>query len=331
MKALVLRSFGDVSGFELRDIPDPALPDGHLLVRVVATGVNPLDCKLRRRGGDMAPPLPAVLGADFSGVVMAVAGDVHRFVTGEEVYGCGGGLRGLPGGALAEYLAVDANLAARKPRRLSHREAAALPLVAITALEGLDRAGVGAGDRVLVRGGTGGVGHVVVQLAKARGAEVVATVSSPGRAAIALRLGADATADHSRETPEAIRQRCTGGRGFDVVFDASGGNDLAGSVAAARRNGQVVVIAGKGQHDIGALYGRGQSLHCVMMLLPMLHGEGRATHGAMLDRIAALADEGRLWPLLDEHEYGLAEAAAAHRRVEEGAALGKVVVTVAGS
>ena len=179
MKALVLRSFGDVSGFELRDIPDPALPDGHLLVRVVATGVNPLDCKLRRRGGDMAPPLPAVLGADFSGVVMAVAGDVHRFVTGEEVYGCGGGLRGLPGGALAEYLAVDANLAARKPRRLSHREAAALPLVAITALEGLDRAGVGAGDRVLVRGGTGGVGHVVVQLAKARGALDADRISEP--------------------------------------------------------------------------------------------------------------------------------------------------------
>lgn len=301
------------------------------MVRVVATSVNPLDCKLRRHGSDFAPPLPAVLGADFSGVVSAVAADVRRFTPGDAVFGCGGGLRGLPGGALAEYLAVDARLAARKPERLTHREAAALPLVSITALEGLDRAGVRAGERVLVRGGTGGVGHVVVQLAKARGAEVIATVSSPDRAAIAMRLGADATADHSRETLEAVTARSTGGCGFDVVFDASGGGDVAGSIGAARHNGHVVVIAGKGLHDLAALYARGQSLHCVLMLLPMLRGEGREVHGALLERIAMLADEGKLRPLLDDHVYGLAEAGAAHRRVEQGGALGKVVVSIAES
>lgn len=329
MKAQVLTAFGDVSGFALRDIPVPELRPGHLQVRVVASSVNPVDCKLRRHGADIAPRLPAVLGADFSGTVVAVADDVTRFAPGDAVYGCGGGLRGLPGGALAEYLVVDARLAARKPARLSHRDAAALPLVGITAMEGLDRAALQAGERVLVRGGTGGVGHVVVQLAKARGAHVVATVSSPERAVLARGLGADETVDHRRQTLAEIRERCTGGRGFDVVFDASGGNDLAGACAAARRNGRVVVIAGKGQQDIGVLYGAGLTLHCVMMLLPLLHGEGREAHGAMLERLAALVDAGRVRPLVDGREYTLADVAAAHRRVEEGGGQGKVVITVA--
>jgi len=331
VKAQVLTAWGEVSGFELRELPRPDPGPGHVVVRVAATSVNPVDCKLRRHGSESAPLLPAVLGADFSGWVVAIAPDVDRLSVGEEVYGCGGGLRGLPGGALAEYLPVDARLVARKPRRLTHREAAALPLVAITAMEGLDRAGVRANDHVLVRGGTGGVGHVVVQLAKARGARVLATVSSPERAAIAMRLGADATADHTRETPAAMRERCTGGRGFDVVFDASGGNDLGGSIAAARRGGQVVVIAGTGMHDIRPLYAAGQSLHCVLVLLPLLYREGRDAHGAMLDRIAALADDGRLTPLVDPQVYRLGDTALAHQRVEEGVALGKVVITVAGA
>jgi NADPH2:quinone reductase len=329
LKAQVLEAFGDVSGFVLRDLPLPDLLPGHILVRVSATSVNPADCKVRRHGGALSPKLPAVLGADFSGRVEAVAGDVRRFVAGEAVFGCGGGLRGLPGGALAEYLVVDARLAARKPERLGDREAAALPLVAITALEGLDRSQVSSHDHVLVRGGTGGVGHIVVQLAKARGARVTATASTPERARIATSLGADSVADHARESPVEMAARLTGGRGFDVVFDASGGADLNSSVLASRRNGQVVVIAGKGVHDVAPLYLRGQSLHCVMVLIPMLYDEGRAGHGALLERIASAVDAGELRPLLDERRFTLAETPEAHRCVEAGDALGKVVVTIA--
>jgi NADPH2:quinone reductase len=123
--------------------------------------------------------------------------------------------------------------------------------------------------------------------------------------------------------------RLTGGRGFDVVFDASGGVDLNSSVLASRRNGQVVVIAGKGAHDVGPLYSRGQSLHCVMVLIPMLYDEGRVGHGALLERIASAVDAGELRPLLDEHRFTLAETPEAHRCVEAGDALGKVVVTIA--
>lgn len=329
MKAQVLTAHGDVAGFELRDLPIPGIQPGHVLVRVAATSVNPVDCKVRRHGSGAAPLLPAVLGADFSGRVETIAENVDSFAVGDEVFGCGGGLRGMPGGALAELLLVDSRLAARKPRHLTHRESAALPLVAITALEGLDRAGVAAGDHVFVLGGTGGVGHVVTQLARARGARVTATASSPERARIAAELGAQTVADHLRESPAEIAARVTGGRGFDVVFDASGGTDLNRSVQAARRNGHVVVIAGKGAHDLAPLYARGQSLHCVMTLIPMLYGEGRAAHGALLERIADFADRGELRPLLDDHAYTLADVPAAHRQVEEGRALGKVVVSVA--
>lgn len=329
MKAQVLTAYGDVAGFELREVPQPDLRPGHVLVRVAATSVNPVDCKLRRHGSGAAPQLPAVLGADFSGCVETVANDVDRFVAGDEVFGCGGGVRGLPGGALAEYLLVDARLAARRPRRLDHRASAALPLVAITALEGLDRACVAAGDQVLVLGGTGGVGHVVTQLARSLGARVTATASTAERARVAAEFGAETVADHTRELPAEIAARVTGGRGFDVVFDASGSPDPSHAVPATRRNGHVVVIAAKGAHDLTPLYARGQSLHCVMALIPMLYGEGRAAHGALLERIADFADRGELRPLLDDHHYALADAAAAHRRVEEGRALGKVVVTVA--
>ena len=329
MKAQVLTAHGDVVGFELREFPIPDLQPGHILVRVAATSVNPVDCKLRRHGSEAAPLLPAVLGADFSGRVETIAEDVDSFAVGDEVFGCGGGLRGMPGGALAELLLVDSRLAARKPRHLTHRESAALPLVAITALEGLDRAGVAAGDHVFVLGGTGGVGHVVTQLARAQGARVTATASSPERARIAAELGAQTVADHLRESPAEIAARVTGRRGFDVVFDASGGTDPNRLVHAARRNGHVVMIASKGAHDLAPLYARGLSLHCVMTLMPMLYGEGRAAHGALLERIANFADRGELRPLLDDHAYTLADVPAAHRQVEEGRALGKVVVSVA--
>jgi NADPH:quinone reductase len=182
---------------------------------------------------------------------------------------------------------------------------------------------------VLVLGGTGGVGHVVVQLARALGARVTATASSPERARIATGLGANEVADHTRESPADIAARVTGGRGFDVAFDASGGADPTVSVPAVRRNGHVVAIAAKGTHDLAPLYARGQSLHFVMALLPMLHGEGRAAHGALLERIAGFADRGELRPLLDDLSYSLEQAPDAHRRMEEGLALGKVVVNVA--
>lgn len=150
------------------------------------------------------PELPAIIGTDLAGAVEAVGEGVTQFQVGDEVYGLTGGVRGLQG-SLAQYAAVDANLLAIKPRNLSMREAAALPLVTLTAWEGLvDKAAVKAGDRVLVHGGAGGVGHVAVQLAKVFGADVYATVS-PAKQSIIESYGATSI-DYQSVGHQGIRQ-----------------------------------------------------------------------------------------------------------------------------
>jgi len=172
MRAQIIDAFGEPDVFRMATLPDPQPGPGEVVVALAATTVNPVDYKIRRHGPSIAPALPAVLGCDVAGTVVAVGADVTAFKVGDEVYGCAGGVAGVSGGSYAEHIAADARLLARKPATLSLREAAALPLVTITAWEGLDRAGVGAGTTVLIHGGAGGVGHVAIQLAKARGATV---------------------------------------------------------------------------------------------------------------------------------------------------------------
>jgi NADPH2:quinone reductase len=174
MKAMILESPN--TAFRLSEIARPVAGAGEVLVQIHASGVNPLDTKIRAGAAPHARhTLPGILGIDMAGVVQEVGAGVTRFRRGDEVYGMTGGVGGVQG-SLAEYAAVDAALLAPKPANLSMREAAAMPLVVITAWEGLvDRAGVAAGQSVLIQGGAGGVGHVAVQIARAVGAQVFAT------------------------------------------------------------------------------------------------------------------------------------------------------------
>lgn len=331
MRALLLDAFGDVSGFRLAEIDRPGARAGQVLVRVAASSVNPVDCKIRTMAPAFAPRLPAVLGMDLAGVVEEVGEGVEDFKPGDQVYGCSGGLGDLPG-ALAEYVVADQRTLAPKPANLSLREAAALPLVVITAWEALhDKARVHAGQHVLIHGGTGGVGHVAVQLAKAAGLRVAATVSSPDKADIARGLGADETVDYRREKVADYVNRLTDGAGFDVVFDTVGGSNLDASFAAARLEGQVVSTNTRSTHDLGILHARALSLHVVFMLLPLVTGQGRSRFGRILRQAAHLAEAGRLRPLLDERTFSLETAPRAHELVEKGGAVGKVVVDVAGA
>lgn len=193
MKAMIIRDFGGTDVFEAAELPTPELKPGHVLVRIAATSVNTVDIMIREMGKELpiSPEPPAVLGMDFAGTVEAVGEGVTGFAIGDEVYGCAGGLGDLQG-ALAEYMPADARLIAHKPKNLSMREAAALPLVGITAYEGLMRAGIAKGQRVLVHGGAGGVGHVALQLARHFGAEVYATGGSEAHLALIETLGATA-------------------------------------------------------------------------------------------------------------------------------------------
>ncbi|UWQ20149.1 zinc-dependent alcohol dehydrogenase family protein [Jannaschia sp. W003] len=326
MKAMTLTDYGPDAPFAEAEMPRPAAGPGQVLVRVAATSVNTIDTMIRAMGTDLplSPALPAVLGMDFAGTIEAVGDRVEGFAVGDEVYGCAGGLADLQG-ALAEFIPADARLVAHKPRTLSMREAAALPLVGITAWEGLDRAGVAAGNKVLVQGGAGGVGHVAVQLARHRGADVVATGTGDDQRAAVEGYGA-AFADFRAETPEDIAAAHTGGRGFDVVFDTVGGANLTGSFEAAALNAHVVTTVALLELDLTPAHFRGLSLHVVFMLLPMLHDVGRETHGRILADLARLVDAGAVAPLLDAERFTMAQVGEAHARLGSGRALGKVVV-----
>lgn len=326
MKAMIIRQTGPASVFESAALPRPEPGPGQVLLRIVASSVNPIDTKIRSGAVPLIESFPAVLHVDGAGEVVALGQGVENFAVGDQVFGMVGGVKGLPG-ALAEYVAVDARLLARKPASLSFAEAAALPVVALTAWEALHyRAPQPPGARVLVHAGTGGVGHIAVQLAKWAGLRVSATVSSPEKAALVRQLGADEVVNYREETTADYVARLTGGRGFDLVIDTVGGDNLANSFAAARAGGQVVCIAARGTHDLSLMHGKGLSLHVVFKLLPLLSGEGRERVGSDLASLAALAEGGKLKPLLDERLFAFAEVAQAHERLESGRAVGKVVL-----
>lgn len=326
MRAVVLREFG--TPLILTEVDKPSAGPGHVLVKVHASGVNPLDTKIRAgKAAHARRTLPAVLGIDVAGVVEEVGAEVTGFAPGDEVYGMTGGVGDLQG-SLAQYQAADARLLAHQPGSLTMREAAALPLVAITAWEGLvDRAQVRAGQKVLVHGGAGGIGHVAVQIARARGAEVFATVS-PARQDVVKGLGATPI-DHTATSVEEYVARYTGGEGFDVVFDTVGGAVLDASFTAVRTyTGHVLSALGWGTHSIAPLSFRGATYSGVFTLLPMLTGRGREHHGEIMREVAVLADAGALRPLLDPRRFTLDTVADAHAAVENGTARGKIVVDV---
>jgi NADPH2:quinone reductase len=313
------------AGFRQVELPRPVPLAGQVLVRVNASGVNPLDTKIRAgKAAHAKQPLPAVLGLDMAGVVEEVGSGVMAFRPGDEVYGMVGGVGGLQG-TLAEFVVANADLVALKPKSLSMREAAALPLITITAWEGMvDRAKVRRGQKVLVHAGAGGVGHVAVQLAKAFGAEVFATVSAEKRR-IVEESGATPI-DYRALSTEQYVERYAGGEGFDVVYDTVGGATIDASFVAVKRyTGHVVSCLGWSTHSLAPLSFRGATYSGVFTLMPLLTGVGQAHHGEILREAAALVDDGKLRPVMNDRRFGGADLDAAHALVESGA-LGKVVV-----
>jgi NADPH2:quinone reductase len=309
------------------EIAQPDLKPDQVLVRIHASGVNPLDTKVRAgKAAHARQPLPAVLGLDLAGTVEQTGPGVTTFKPGDDAYGMAGGVGGLQG-TLAEFIVADAGLLARKPRSLSMREAAALPLSFITAWEGLvDRAKVHAGQTVLIHAGAGGVGHIAIQVAQAFGAKVFATVSSEKKK-IVEGFGA-AAIDYRSSTVEQYVAERTGGKGFDIVYDTVGGETLDASFLAVKRyTGHVLSALGWGSHSLAPLSFRGATYSGVFTLLPLLTGHNRAHHGEILARGASLAEQGRLLPLMSEQRFTVGDLEAAYARVEAGS-LGKVVVDI---
>jgi NADPH2:quinone reductase len=326
MQALVLETY--TSPFVRKTLDRPTPKHGEVLVKIMASGVNPLDTKIRNgKAGHAQQPLPAILGLDMAGVVVTVGEGVSNFKPGDEVYGLTGGVAGLQG-SLAEYAAVDARLLALKPANLTMREAAAVPLVFITAWEGLvDRAHVHRGQKVLVQAGAGGVGHMAVQIAKAFGAEVFATVS-PSKQEIVKAYNATPI-DYTTTTVTDYVEKHTAGIGFDIAYDTLGGATLDASFAAVRNyEGHVLSALGYGTHSLAPLSFRGATYSGVFTLLPMLTGQNREHHGDIMREATKLIEAGLVTPLLDKREFTLDNVLDAYTAIEQQTAVGKLVINV---
>ena len=321
MKAVVLTRFGDSAAFELREVPVPTVGPRQVRVRVHATALNPLDYQIRR--GDYADyvPLPAIIGHDISGVVEQAGSDVTEFAVGDEVYY-------TPqifgkAGSYAEQHVADITLVGRKPKNLTHLEAASLTLVGGTVWEALvTRAQLGVGETVLIHGGAGGVGSIAIQIAKAIGARVIATASAHNIAFV-RELGADDVIDYvSNDYVDAV-SKLTGAKGVNAVFDTIGGDTLTKSPLVLADYGRVVSIVDiKKPQNLVEAWGKNAAYHFVFT---------RQNRGK-LDALTNLIERGLVRPIIGA-VLPLAQMAEAHELLENGSSRGlrgKVAIDVAG-
>jgi len=315
MRAIVMRDFGGVEVLEPGEVPRPQVAPGQVLVRVVASGTNPVDTKIRAAGRWARIQPPAVIGYDAAGVVEEVGAGVTDFKPGDEVYYTPE-IFGNQLGTYAEYNVVPASIVARKPAGLDFAAAAAVPLAGGTAYEGLvQRLALRPGETVLIHGGAGGVGSFAVQIARACGARVIAT-SGASNLDTLRRLGADVALDYRQEDVAAVALRETGGAGVDAVFDTAGGDNIAKSVAATRPFGRLASILTP-SGELGPFTMKNLTLHGVFLL----------RERARLEALARLIERKQVVPLVDE-VLPLAEVRKAHQRLDAGHGRGKIVLRV---
>jgi len=338
MRAVVIHDAGTTDVLKLEELARPEISEANqLLVRVMAAGINPVDTKVRSNGLFFPDGFPAVLGCDGAGVVEAVGSDVTRFQPGDQVYYCYGGLGNRMGGAslgnYAEYAVVDEAYVSIKPDSLGFDEAAAAPLVLITAWEALfDRAGILSGQKVFIHAGAGGVGHVAIQLAKVAGCEVATTVSGDEKAAFVKELGADLAINYKSEDVAEALSKWTDGAGVNVAFDTVGGAAFNQLVPAMAHYGDLVsILQVPDDVDWKALRMKNVRVSQELMLTPMIYGlkEGAEHHGDILEQCAQLFDEQKLSVYVSD-VLPLADAAKAHQMIESGGTTGKVVLDTTG-
>ena len=332
MKAIVFETPGSPSVLKLQDIPAPTIQtETEVLVRLRAAGINPIDTKLRSRGTFYPEKTPHVLGCDGAGVVEAVGAGVQSFQVGDEVFFCNGGLGGSRG-TYAEFAVVDQRFLALKPADLSFAEAAAAPLVLITAWESLyDRGRLQAGQTVLIQAGAGGVGHVAVQLASLQGAEVCTTVSSEEKANFVKQLGADSVILYKNTDVVDEVLTWTQGQGVDLAFDTVGGETFYQTIPAVKIYGDLVTIL-EPDPALGNLKTarmRNLRISLELMLTPMLQSlvEEQEQQAHILLQCARLCDR-NLLKIHVSQTFPLEQAQAAHELLETGSVTGKLVLLI---
>ena len=332
MKAMLMTAAGSPDVLQLREIEKPGLPSPHhLLVKLAAAGVNPIDTKLCAKPIYYPDRLPAILGCDGAGIVEATGGAVTRFKPGDAVYFCNGGIGDEPG-CYAEYTALHEDYCAAKPANLSLQDSAALPLVLITTWEALvERANLQAGQTILIHAAAGGVGHIAVQLAHHLGAHIAVTVSDDKKAGLVHGLGAEKIVRYKEQDFVQEILAWTDGRGADVVFDTVGGETYLRSLNAVRVGGKLVSLLATPltATDVQLARLRNLSLCYELMLTPQvlkLHDQ-RIRQRKILEQGAQLVEAGKLGVLVS-HKLPLENAAEAHRLIESGGMTGKIILTM---
>ena len=309
---------------ELSEVPAPAPEPGEVLLDVVAAGVNRADV-LQRQGSYSPPPGASdIIGLEVSGTVREVGPGVEACRPGDKVCAL------LTGGGYAEQVVVPAGQLLPAPQGLDLVDAAALPEAVCTAWSNLVDVGrLAAGDTVLVHGGSGGVGSVAIQLARALGARVITTAGGPQRTARCRELGADVVLDHRTDVPAAVEE-ATDGSGVDVVLDLLGAGGLDDNTRVLATGGRLVVIGlqrgRRGELDLARLMAKQASIHGTL-LRPRPVDQKSAIVSAVRERVWPMLDDGRLRPVVHER-LPLAEAQRAHELLDSGAVFGKLLLEV---
>lgn len=330
MKAIIMTAIGNPDVLQLQDIAEPEISTAtQIKVRLKAAGVNPVDTKIRRNGLLYDNPLPAVLGCDGAGEIVETGSEVNQFKPGDKVWFCHGGL-GREQGNYAEYTVLDQRWASPMPETSSFIEAAALPLVLITAWGALfDRGGLQSGQTVLIHAGAGGVGHVAIQLAKLKGAKVITTVSSEQKAEFVKTMGADEAIIYTQNSFVDEVDKLTNGKGADLVLDTVGSEVFKESIMATAHFGRLVTLLDPGELNLAEARMRNLLIGFELMLTPMLRdlADARDKHVEILKQCAQWVDKGLLKTHISK-QIPLEEAVKVHQLIETGHSLGKVVLTI---
>ena len=319
MKVIEINAVGDSSVFETteRDKPKPA--KGQVLVKTVATSVNPIDTKEREF---IIDTFPAVIHTDFSGIIEEIGDGVTGFKVGDAVYGCCGHWGG-GSGCLAEYQTVDAGAMALAPKNIPLNEAAALPLVTITAWEMLnEKMDPKKVDKILVQSATGGVGYMTAQIAKTYGLNVYGITTSDAKIAQLEDIGVVAC---NRKAVDQFAWAEQQG-GFDVIINTVGGSSLDHAFDMANDYGAVIGIAGRTEHSLATMHRKNLSLTFEYMITTVMDAGRRPNIKTILTEIAGLVDDGKLKVNIAEQQFDLENVGGAHDYMASGKHGGKKII-----
>jgi len=315
MKAMILKEFGDISNFAIANIPEPEITSGHVLVKIKAIGINPIDLKTRQGGGQSSyykgVEQPIIIGWDIAGIITKTADDVELFSVGDEVFGT----INFPGrgGAYSEYALADASQLAKKPAKISFAEAAGATLSALTAWQALvDTGNIIKGDRVLIHGGAGGVGNYAVQIAKSKGCYVIATASSDDKDFV-KNLGADEVIDYKTQKFENLI------KDIDFILDTVGGENFIRSLKVLKPEGMIVLLPSNKKDEADKV---AQEQHIKNYKHILVHSSGTD-----MKEIASMLESGSMKAHIDKI-YPFEQIPLAHQELENGKVRGKIVVTV---